>query len=75
MVKMNNVPKIFECIEQNGRLGFVMEKVQGKSLASLMMDEQNFEYAMRIFIENDCKLALKYGNDISFLKRNNAEFS
>ena len=28
-----------------------------------------------LFMENDCELALKYGKDISFLKRNNAEFS
>ena len=26
-------------------------------------------------IENDCDFALKYGNDIDFLKRNKAEFS
>ena len=29
----------------------------------------------KLFIENDCELASKYGKDISFLKRNNAEFS
>lgn len=28
-----------------------------------------------LFLENDYELALKYGNDIDFLKRNNAEFS
>ena len=28
-----------------------------------------------LFMENDYELALKYGNDIDFLKRNNAEFS
>lgn len=27
-----------------------------------------------LFMENDYDLALKYGNDIDFLKRNNAEF-
>ena len=28
-----------------------------------------------LFMENDYELALKYGNDIDFLKRNNAECS
>lgn len=28
----------------------------------------------RLFMENDVGLAYKYGNDIEFLKRNNAEF-
>lgn len=28
-----------------------------------------------LFMENDYELASKYGNDIDFLKRNNAEFS
>ncbi len=28
----------------------------------------------KLFMENDTALALQYGNDISFLKRNNAEF-
>lgn len=28
-----------------------------------------------LFMENDCGLAVKYGNDISFLKMDNAEFS
>ena len=29
----------------------------------------------QLFLENDYEFTLKYGNDISFLKRNNAEFS
>lgn len=29
----------------------------------------------QLFLENDYEFAMKYGNDISFLKRNNAEFS
>lgn len=29
----------------------------------------------QLFLENDYEFALKYGNDISFLKRNNAELS
>lgn len=28
----------------------------------------------KLFMENDSELAYKYGNDIAFLKRNNAEF-
>lgn len=27
-----------------------------------------------LFLENDMELACKYGNDVGFLKRNNAEF-
>lgn len=46
---MNNVPKIYEYIEENERFGYIMENVQGKSLASLMMDGQTFELAMDMF--------------------------
>lgn len=30
-------------------------------------------YEYELFMENDSELAYKYGNDIEFLKRNNAE--
>ncbi len=46
---MNNVPQIYEYIEENGRFGYIMEKVQGKSFASLMMNELTFEPAMDMF--------------------------
>lgn len=46
---MENIPKLFEFVEENKRFGFIMEKVQGKSLASLMMDNYTFEQAMEIF--------------------------
>lgn len=34
------------------------------------IDQEDYE----LFMENDNDLALKYGKDIGFLKRNNAEF-
>lgn len=33
------------------------------------------QYEYELFMENDDELASKYGTDIDFLKRNNAEFS
>lgn len=33
---MENVPERFEFVEENQRYGFVMEKIQGKPLASWM---------------------------------------
>ncbi len=46
---MGNIPKIYEFVEENQRFGFTMEKVQGKSLASLMLDHYTFEQAMETF--------------------------
>lgn len=46
---MENIPKLFEFVEENQRFGFIMEKVQGKSLASLMLDNYTFGQAMEIF--------------------------
>lgn len=46
---VQNIPKLFEFIEENQRFGFIMEKVQGKSLASLMQDEDTFNDAMETF--------------------------
>ena len=46
---MENIPKLFEIIEENQRFGFIMEKVQGKSLASLMLDGYALEQAMETF--------------------------
>lgn len=46
---MENIPELFEFIEENQRFGFIMEKVQGKSLASLMLDDYTFEQAMETF--------------------------
>lgn len=46
---MENIPKLYEFIEENQRFGFIMEKVQGKSLASLMLDDYTFEQAMETF--------------------------
>ncbi len=46
---MNNVPQIYEYIEENETFGYVMENVQGKSLASFMMNELTFEPAMDVF--------------------------
>lgn len=46
---MENIPKLFEFVEENQRFGFIMEKVQGKSLASLMLDDHTFGQAMEMF--------------------------
>lgn len=46
---MENIPKLFEFVEENQRFGFIMEKVQGKSLVSLMLDNSTFGQAMEIF--------------------------
>lgn len=46
---MENIPKLFEFIEENQRFGFIMEKIQGKSLASLMLGDHIFEQTMNTF--------------------------
>lgn len=46
---MENVPKLFEFVEENKRFGFIMEKVQGKSLTTLMQDDNTFDQAIEIF--------------------------
>ncbi len=46
---VENIPKLFEFVAENQRYGFIMEKVQGKSLASLMQNDHTFDYAMEIF--------------------------
>lgn len=46
---VENVPKLYEFIEENRRFGFTMEKVQGKSLASFMQEDNNFDGTMEIF--------------------------
>lgn len=46
---MKNIPKLFEFIEEDQRFGFIMEKVQGKSFASLMLNDYTFEQAMETF--------------------------
>lgn len=44
-----NVPRLFAFIEKNQRFGFIMEKVQGSSLASLMQEPPAFDWAMETF--------------------------
>ena len=46
---VQSVPKLFEFVEENQRFGFIMEKVQGESLASLMQDNDTLDDAMEIF--------------------------
>lgn len=46
---MENIPELFEFIEENQRFGFIMEKIQGKSLTSLMLDDHIFEQSMDTF--------------------------
>ena len=47
---MENTPRLFEFIEEKSRYGFIMENVQGRNLATLMMNENTFDYAMEIFV-------------------------
>ena len=47
---MENVPERFEFVEENQRYGFVMEKIQGKPLASWMQDGDTFRQAMDAFV-------------------------
>ncbi len=46
---VQNIPKLFEFVEENQRFGFIMEKVQGESLASMMLNEDTFDEAMDTF--------------------------
>lgn len=46
---IKNVPELFEYAEENQRYGFVMENVQGTSLASMMLNEDTFQAAMETF--------------------------
>lgn len=48
---VKNVPALFEFVEVQGRFGFVMEKIQGESLAAKMMDGDSFDQAMDLFVE------------------------
>ena len=48
---MGNIPELFEFIEEDKRYGFIMEKVQGKSLALLMQDEDTLGKAMETFTD------------------------
>ena len=61
--RMENVPKLFEFIEESQRFGFIMEKVQGKSLASLMQDDYTVDEVMDIFINLHKNWLMQITND------------
>lgn len=44
-----NVPRIFELYKNDGRYGYVMERIEGRSLASYMQCEESFKEAMEKF--------------------------
>lgn len=44
-----NVPRIFELYKNDGRHGYVMERIEGRSLASYMQCEESFKEAMEKF--------------------------
>ena len=46
-----NVPQLFEFVEEQGRFGFVMEKIQGESLAAGLLDESSFDQALGLFVK------------------------
>lgn len=45
----DNVPQIYELAEHDGRFGYIMQYIRGRSLASDMMNEAGFESAMALF--------------------------
>ena len=61
---MSNIPRLFEFIEEDLRFGFIMEKVEGKSLASLMINENTFDHAMDLFSDLHKKWLMQTMDDI-----------
>ena len=47
---LDNVPKLYETVEENGRFGYIMEQVNGTNLTELLLNEQTFEKAMEQFV-------------------------
>ena len=45
-----NVPKLYEIVEENGRVGYVMERIKGIRLAGHLLNEVTFAYAMEQFV-------------------------
>ncbi len=48
---MDQVPRVFARVAYEGRVGLIMENVQGPSLASRMLDGRTFEQAMDLFAQ------------------------
>lgn len=47
---LESVPKPYEIAEENGRFGYIMEKINGTNLAELLLNEQTFTDAMKQFV-------------------------
>jgi len=47
---LDNVPKLYEIVEENGRFGYIMEQIKGCSLTELLLNEQTFFNALEQFI-------------------------
>lgn len=47
---MSNIPQVYEFYEDNGRYGYIMERVTGESLTSFMMNEATFDTSMELFV-------------------------
>lgn len=47
---MDSAPKLYETVEENGRFGYIMEKINGTNLAELLLNEQTFTDAMEKFV-------------------------
>lgn len=47
---LESAPKLYEIVEENGRFGYIMEKINGINLAELLLNEQAFTDAMEQFV-------------------------
>ena len=47
---LDNVPKLYETVEEDERFGYIMELLNGINLAELLLNEQNFAGAMEQFV-------------------------
>ena len=47
---LDNVPKLYEIVEENGRFGYIMEQIKGTNLAERLLDENTFSDAMEQFV-------------------------
>ena len=47
---LDNVPKLYGIVEENGRFGYIMEQIKGTNLAELLLDEKTFTEAMEHFV-------------------------
>lgn len=49
---IDNVPDVYEFVEESDRFGYIMEYIPGKHLASMMFDEKRFDEGMELFVKS-----------------------